>query len=90
MLDIAIGGTSVGTQYSQLAVSNGASLNGTLNIKRISSFIPAIGDVFTIVTASALNNTKFATVNGTSINSSEHFQIGYTATAVTLTVESGP
>ena len=38
ILDVAIGGTLVGTQYSQMAVSNGASLNGTLNIKRVGGF----------------------------------------------------
>jgi hypothetical protein len=88
-LDIAIGGTQVGTQYSQLAVSNGVSLSGTLNIKRINGFVPAIGHTFTIVTGSARTG-QFTTVNGLSINSSEHFQITYNATNVTLTVASGP
>jgi hypothetical protein len=48
VLNISIGGTTVGSQYSQLAVSNGASLNGTLNIKLIKNFIPTIGSTFTI------------------------------------------
>jgi len=33
---------------------------------------------------------QFATVNGLSINSSEHFEIDYTSTAATLKVVSGP
>src|SRR5690349_1160263 len=53
-LSVAIGGTTVGTKYSQLASSNGISLSGTLNIKRINSFIPAVGSTFTIVTGSAI------------------------------------
>jgi hypothetical protein len=88
VLNVTIGGTTVGTQYSQVAVSNGASLNGTLNVKLINGFVPAIGTKFTILTGSAVSG-KFVTVNGLSINSSEHFDISYTATAVTLTVVSG-
>ena len=88
-LNIQIGGLTVGTQYSQLAVANGVSLNGTLNIKLINSFVPAIGNTFTIVIGSAISGT-FATVNGLSINSGEHFTIKYNPTNVTLTVVSGP
>jgi hypothetical protein len=88
-LDIAIGGHTVGTQYSQLAVSNGAHLNGTLNIRLINNFVPSIGSVFTILTANPVTGT-FGTVNGLHINSGEHFDIAYTSSAVTLTVASGP
>jgi hypothetical protein len=69
-------------------VLNGVSLNGTLNIKLINGFIPAIGDTFTILTGSAVTGT-FATVNGLSINGSEHFTITYNSTNVTLKVVSG-
>jgi hypothetical protein len=89
VLDIAIGGTIAGSQYSQVAVSNGVRLGGTLNIKRTGGFTPAIGDVFTILTGSAVTG-QFATVNGLSINSSEHFEITFGATSVRLTVVSGP
>jgi hypothetical protein len=88
-LNIAIGGLTAGTQYGQLAVANGASLNGTLNVTLINNFLPAIGNTFTILTTSARTG-QFATVNGLSINGGEHFQISYSATSVTLTVVSGP
>jgi hypothetical protein len=88
-LNIAIGGLTAGTQYGQLAVANGASLNGTLNLTLINNFLPAIGNTFTILTTSARSG-QFATVNGLSINGGEHFQISYGATSVTLTVVSGP
>jgi len=88
-LNVQIGGTTVGGKYSQLAVSNGVSLAGTLNIALIKNFLPAIGDTFTIVTSSARTG-QFATVNGLSINSGEHFQITYAANAVQLQVVSGP
>jgi hypothetical protein len=86
-LNISIGGTAAGT-YGQVVVSNGVRLGGTLVIKRINSFVPAIGDTFKIVTGSAVSG-QFATVKGLSINSGEHFEINYTANAVGLTVVSG-
>ena len=88
VLDVAIGGTTVGSQYSQMPVSNGASLDGTLTIKLINSFVPTIGDTFTILTGSAITG-QFTKVNGSTINSGEHFEVSYTPTAVTLTVVSG-
>lgn len=88
-LNVSISGTTVGTQYGQLAVSNGATLAGTLTIKLIKSFVPSIGDVYTILTGSAVTGT-FATVNGLSINSTEHFQVNYNSNSVTLTVVPGP
>lgn len=88
-LNIAIGGVTVGKQYGQLAVTNGASLNGTLNVTLVNNFVPAIGNTFTILTC-ATRTSQFATVNGLSINGGEHFEIGYNSTNVTLTVVSGP
>jgi len=88
-LNIAIGGLTAGTQYGQLAVTNGASLNGTLNVTLINNFVPAIGNTFTILTTSARTG-QFATVNGLGINGGEHFTITYNPTNVTLTVASGP
>jgi fibronectin-binding autotransporter adhesin len=87
-LNISIGGTAVGS-FGQVAVSNGVSPGGTLVIKLVNGFVPVVGEMFKIVTGSAVSG-QFATVKGLSINASEHFEIGYTATAVTLTVVSGP
>jgi hypothetical protein len=64
------------------------SLNGTLNVKLINGFTPTVGTKFTILTGGVVGG-KFATVNGLIINSGEHFEVSYTATAVTLTVASG-
>jgi hypothetical protein len=75
----------VGTKYSQLASSNGISLSGTLNIKNLNSFIPAVGSTFTIVTGGAITG-QFTTVNGLNIDSSEKFRVDYNPTSVTLTV----
>jgi hypothetical protein len=89
VLDAQIGGTTVGSQYSQLNVTGAANLNGTLNIKLINNFLPSVGQTFHIMTASSLNGT-FSKVTGKKINSSEHFEVSYSATDVVLTVVSGP
>ena len=88
-LNVGISGNTVGSQYSQLAVSNGISLDGILNIKLIKGFIPAVGSSFTILKGTAVTGT-FSTVNGASINSSEHFQVNYNSSDVTLSVVPGP
>jgi hypothetical protein len=79
-------GTTAGT-FGDLAVSNGVSLGGALSVKLVNGFVPVIGDSFTILTGSAVSGT-FVTVKGTSINSSEHFEVNYGSTAVTPTVVS--
>jgi hypothetical protein len=84
-LNVQIGGLTAGTQYSQLAVGNGVSLNGTLNIKVISGFIPAIGNTFIILTGNPVSG-KFTTVNGTTISTGGHFSVTYNPSNVTLTV----
>lgn len=75
-------------QFSVLSVTSSASLKGTLNIKLLNNFVPAIGATFQILTASRVNGT-FATVNGTAINGSEHFQVNYSSNNVTLQVVAG-
>src|SRR5215469_10389566 len=86
VLDISIGGTA-STQFDQLNVTS-TSLNGTLNIGLIKSFVPAVGNTFKIMNFSSGAGT-FSTVNGLAINSSEHFTITYQPTDVLLTVASG-
>ena len=86
-LNIQLGGTTVGTQYSQLAVANGASLDGTLNVTLINNFVPGVGATFAILTSSVRSGT-FSTVNLPTLTGA-HFQINYSATSVTLTVANG-
>jgi hypothetical protein len=86
-LDISIGGTTAGTNYDQLN-SKTASLNGTLNLTLIDSFVPTIGSTFKILGYTSESGT-FSTVNGLAINSSEHFTITVQGTDVVLTVVSG-
>jgi fibronectin-binding autotransporter adhesin len=90
IMDVQIGGTNPGTGYSQLTATGPISLQGTLNIKLINKFAPVVGQTFTILTSPSSVTGTFATVNGTSINASEHFAIAYNSDSVVLTVESGP
>jgi subtilase-type serine protease len=86
-LDANITGADSG-QFNVLNVSGTATLGGTLNIKLLNNFVPLIGATFEILSARHVNGT-FATVNGTTINSSEHFTVTYNSDNVTLTVVSG-
>ena len=86
-LNIQIGGTTVGTQYSQLAVDGAVLLDGTLNVNLIGGFVPAVGNTFTIITGSAFFG-QFSTVNLPILNGA-HFVINYNPANVTLTVVSG-
>ena len=87
-LTIPILSNVVGTGYGQLASTGAVSLAGKLVLKRKSSYVPAIGAKFTIVTGSAVSGQFASPV--TTINSKEHFQITYNPNSVTLTVVAGP
>jgi fibronectin-binding autotransporter adhesin len=83
-----INGTVAGTGFSQLKVTGTASLGGTINFTVSSSFQASltVGEKFTVLTASALNGTKFS--NSTiAINATLQFDVTYTATGVVLQVE---
>jgi hypothetical protein len=87
-LDIALDGTTTG-KFDVLNVTKAATLNGTLNISLVTGFVPTVGSTFDILNASSITGT-FATINGTSINSSEHFTVTVNGTDVVLTVVAGP
>jgi hypothetical protein len=87
-LNISIGGATVGTLYDQLKVTSTASLGGSLNVSLVGGFTPAIGSTFDILNAGSLSGT-FGTVNGLSINGSEHFSLSYSGTDAILTVVAG-
>ena len=85
-LSTAIGGTTVITQYSQLKVVGAATLKGTLAAPLIGSFVPTVGETFTVLSAGSIAGTFSNTT--IAINSSEFFAISYTKTGVVLTVTS--
>jgi hypothetical protein len=87
-MKVSIGGTTLGTQFSQLQVSGAASLGGTLSAALVNGFTPTVGQTFTVLTASGVTGTF--TNSTIAINGSEHFVVSYTSTSVVLTVASGP
>lgn len=87
ILNVLVAGTTAGSEYDQLNPTT-ASLNGTLNIKLASGFVPAIGSTFKILNYTSETGT-FATVTGLAINSGEHFTLTYQSSDVLLTVVSG-
>ncbi|MGH9454763.1 MAG: PEP-CTERM sorting domain-containing protein, partial [Terriglobia bacterium] len=88
LMNVDIGGTTVGAQYDQLDITDVASLNGILNLDLINNFVPTIGEQFDILNFGAKSGT-FSTVHGTGINNNEHFQVVYNASNVTLDVVAG-
>ncbi|MGH9431446.1 MAG: beta strand repeat-containing protein, partial [Terriglobia bacterium] len=89
-LNIDIGGLAAGTQFDQFLISGAASLDGTLNLDLINSFVPTLGQTFEILTASLVSGT-FSTVNTPTFNGgTEEFGVVYNATNVTLDVISVP
>jgi hypothetical protein len=86
-MNVSIGGTTVGTKYSQLQITGAASLGGTLTAGLINAFTPTIGQTFTVLKAASITGTF--TNSTIAINGTEHFNVSYTATTVVLTVASG-
>src|SRR5207248_3213778 len=65
VLNVEIGGLTVGTQYDRLSVMGTATLGGTLNVTLINGYTPTSGDSFTPVSYMMRSGT-FATVTGLS------------------------
>lgn len=83
-LTSVIDGTSAGNTYSQLAVTGGSTLGGTLDVVTHSGFVPAVNDLFTVLGGSN-DSGKFATVTGLfHAGSTFGYRPLYDATDVTL------
>jgi len=82
VMDAQIGGTTAGTQYSQLSVTGDVTLGGTLNVVLTNKFKPVSGDQFTIINAPSGVTGTFATVN-----LPPKFQVVYNPTNVELEVQ---
>jgi uncharacterized repeat protein (TIGR01451 family) len=56
-LNIYVGGTTPGTQFSRLTATGEAALNGTLNVILMNGFTPGAGNAFPILTAASRTGT---------------------------------
>ena len=82
IMDVQIGGTAAGTQYSQLSVTDAVTLGGTLNAALTNKFKPVSGDKFTIINAPSGVSGTFATVNLPT-----NFHVVYNSTSVELELQ---
>jgi hypothetical protein len=78
VLNIRIGGTDPGSGYDQLLVAGQATLDGTLNVSLINSFVPTSGSRFQIMLFSSITGA-FANANIDPI-----FMLAYGSTDITL------
>jgi hypothetical protein len=81
VLDVQIGGTEVGTQYSQINATGAVTVGGTLNVAFINNFKPVSGQQFTIINAPSGVTGTFATVTAP-----KNIQVVYNSTSVVLEV----
>ena len=85
-LDIAVGGTTAGSGYSQLAVNGSATINGSLVLSLTNGVAPVLGQTFTIVNSASLAG-QFATVKQSAVTGSVAFEPTYPGTSVVLVAE---
>ncbi len=82
-LNIVIGGTTAGTQYSQLNMTGAANLNGTFIVTLANGFTPVAGTQFTILNAASVTG-QFATPNLPNLPSGLLWTVTYNPTSVVL------
>ena len=86
-LNIVLGGTTVGTQFSQLQIGGVATLNGTLNLIRTNGFSPAANNSFQIVSYGSRAGS-FSTVTGQNAGNGLTFVPVYQSAGLLLVIQS--
>jgi hypothetical protein len=85
--NVLIGGTTPGTQFSQVSMSAAVSLAGTLNVSLINGFIPVAGNQFTILNGASVTG-QFTTVNVPALPGNLVWNVAVNATSVVLSVKA--
>ncbi len=86
VLNIELSGTGAG-QYDKLAVTQQATLGGTMNVTLLAGYTPAAGHSFDVV-AYATRSGTFSTINLPPLGGGLTWQTTYMATSLRLTVAS--
>ena len=73
-MNLSIGGSIAGTQFSQLQISSTATLAGTLTVALVNGFTPTLYETFIVLTASSIS-THFTTTTITV--GSDVFSVNY-------------
>ena len=88
-LHIELGGLTPGTQYDRLLVDGPVTLDGTLSISLVNlgggTFVPGLGNVFSIITATEVGG-EFSTLNLPTLSANKMWQVTYDDLAVLLKV----
>jgi hypothetical protein len=83
-------GVNSATSFGSIAVTGTDNLAGSrLAISTNASYTPANGQAFTVFTCSIACTGQFASVTGTALPGGAKYVVGYSGTAVTLTVSPG-
>jgi Big-like domain-containing protein/beta-propeller repeat-containing protein len=82
-LNVVIGGTTPGTQYSQLKLTGAANLNGAVNVSLVNGFTPAAGTQFTILSAASVTG-QFSTPSLPGLPAGLLWTVTYNPTSVVL------
>ncbi|HEY0139841.1 MAG TPA: hypothetical protein VGF48_03035 [Thermoanaerobaculia bacterium] len=88
-LAMEIGGTTAGTQYDQLVLSQTPVLDGTVDVTLFGGFTPSEGQTFDLVTWPSAPGSTFATENFPTWTPSGSFESSYTPTSYRL-IAQGP
>ncbi len=83
LLNLAVGGTTAGTNHGQLKIAGAVTLNGALSVDLLPGFTPATNDTFTILTAGTRNGTFTSFLYP---SNAVTMQLSNTANAVTIRV----
>lgn len=89
VLRIEIGGTTAGSEYDVLSVTNNADLGGNLSVSLTDGFDPAGGDMFAVVLAGSTTGS-FATTNLPALTGGKTWHVTVIPGAVILSVTSAP
>lgn len=87
-LEIEIGGTDPGVTYDRLAIGGNATVAGTLAIRLVDGFEPAIGQSFVILTANSVNGL-LGCIDADPLRAG-YFRVVYGPGSITLTVVTTP
>ena len=87
-LNIAIGGTTAGTDYGQLNVTGLVTLDGTLNVALTNGYLPNAGDSFQVLLFGSVSG-DFAAENGLNLGSGLQLDPEYSASGLTLVTMAG-
>ena len=97
VLEIELGGRTPGTEFDQLQCGSGSrvkALAGTLEVKLVNDFMPAIGDRFLVVSGSLPgSNNRFTTTHLPALPAGRQWRVNYPGGAtpgVELQVVAGP